>query len=70
MDGFSKAGLLKDNPTSLEICEVLMPPSAVSWGVAGSFRKLKTEFPPRVWPFRKEAKSTNVIRMPRRTLRR
>ena len=42
----SKAGLLNASPISFEICEVFTPPNAVSCGVAGSFKKLKTVLPP------------------------
>ena len=49
IDGFNKAGLLNASPTSLEVCDTLIPPSAVNCGVLGSFTKLNTVLPPRVW---------------------
>ena len=45
---FNNPGLLNARPTSFEAAEILTPPKAVSRGVLGNFKKLKTEFPPSV----------------------
>jgi len=60
MVGRSSAGLLKDMPISSVIFEILMPPRAVNCDVLGSFRKLKTELPPRVWPLVAENMEKNA----------
>jgi len=51
MPAVSSAGFVKAIPTSFDVWDTFTPPRPVNCGVFGSFRKLKTEFPPRVCPF-------------------
>jgi hypothetical protein len=50
MAAVSSAGLVNAMPTSFDVWDTFTPPSPVNCGVFGSFRKLKTELPPRVCP--------------------
>src|SRR5262245_6140796 len=50
MPDVRSAGFVNAMPTSFDVWETLTPPRPVNCGVFGSFRKLKTELPPRVCP--------------------
>ena len=66
---FNKAGLLNASPTSFDVTETFVPPNAVSSGVWGSFRKLKTELPPMVCANRDdEMRTDNIIMTGRKEL--
>ena len=62
--------LLTASPTSADVTETFVPPKAVSCGVFGSFKKLKTELPPMVWANSKgENKTDNIAMISRKGLR-
>ena len=49
-------------PTSFDVTDTFTLPNAVSCGVPGSFKKLKTELPPMVCPISNEEINIDDIR--------
>ena len=68
MEGIRSAGSLNAMPTSVVGWDTFTPPRAVSCGVFGTFRKLKTELPPKACAFAKmemeRANMSDGIRKP------